>query len=318
MSKPKILQIGSLGGSPGADQTLQDHFDVVQLWRAADRQQCLEQNQDIAVVVTSAMHGCRADIIASLPNLKIICSWGVGYDTIDIDAATARGIAVTNTPEVLNDCVADEAWGLLIACARRIAQGDRFVRDNRWENQDGSVALGTRVSGKKLGIVGLGRIGMAIAKRGEGFDMQIAYHNRTQRTDVPYDYMDTLEKLARWADFLVVATVGGAGTKQLVGREVLKALGAEGIIINIARGPVIDETAMVQLLQSGELGGAGLDVFENEPKVPDALKKLDQVVLMPHLGSATLETRKAMFELVFSNLQAYFDGKPLLTPIVTS
>lgn len=318
MSKPKIIQIGSLGGSPGADQALREHFDVIALWQAQDRDQTLRDAAAVEVIVTSAVHGCKADVIEKLPNLKLICNWGVGYDSIDIAAAAKHSVAVTNTPEVLNDCVADEAWGLMIACARHIPQGDQFVRSNRWENHDGVLPLGVRVSGKKLGIVGLGRIGMAIAKRGEGFDMQIGYHNRNARTDVPYIYMDKLTDLAHWADFLVVATVGGASTRKLISRDVLKALGPKSYIINIARGPVIDETAMVELLQSGELGGAGLDVFENEPKVPDALKRLDNVVLMPHVASATIETRQAMFDLVMQNLQAYFAGKALLTPVATS
>lgn len=315
MSKPCILQIGSLGGSPGADSALGETYDVIALWEASDRNECLKQAAEIEVVVTSAMHGCGADIIAQLPNLKLICNWGVGYDTIDIEAAKARGITVTNTPEVLNDCVADLAWGLLIACARHIAQGDRFVRENRWENKDGMLPLGTRVSGKKLGIVGLGRIGMAIARRGLGFDMQVGYHNRAERSDVDYTYMPTLKALAEWSDFLVVATVGGAQTRQLVSRDVLKALGPRGMVINIARGPVIDETAMIELLASGELGAAGLDVFENEPNVPDALKQLSNAVLMPHQASATVETRQAMFDLVRENLAAYFAGKPLVTPV---
>lgn len=318
MSKPKILQIGSLGGSPGADGYLREHFDVIALWQSSDRATTLHNAHDVEVVVTSAMHGCKADVIEALPNLKLICNWGVGYDAIDLQAAHSKNVAVTNTPDVLNDCVADEAWGLIIACARHIALGDRFVRENRWENNDGVMPLGTRVSGKKLGIVGLGRIGMAIAKRGAGFDMQVAYHNRSARTDVPYAYMDTLTDLARWSDFLVVATVGGATTRKLVGREALAALGPNGYIINIARGPVIDEAAMVELLASGHLGGAGLDVFENEPVVPDALKSMDNVVLMPHLGSATRETREAMFEVVIGNLQAFFAGKALLTPVATS
>lgn len=315
MEKPRILQVGSLGGSPGADAALETQYAVIALWKAADRAACLAQAADVEVVVTSAMHGCGRDIIERLPNLKFICSWGVGYDTIDIEAAQARGIAVSNTPDVLNDCVADEAWGLLIAAARHIAAGDRFVRENRWENKDGMLALGTRVSGKRLGIVGLGRIGLAIAKRGLGFDMQIGYHNRQQRSDVDYTYLPTLVELAKWSDFLVVATVGGEQTRQLVSREVLAALGPSGIVINIARGPVIDETAMAELLQSGELGGAGLDVFENEPCVPDIFKTLPNVVLMPHQASATIETRQAMFALVTQNLAAYFEGKPLITPI---
>jgi len=315
MSKPRVLQIGSLGGSPGADSTLRESYDVIPLWEATDRDDCLKKAVEVEVVVTSAMHGCGADIINQLPNLKLICNWGVGYDTIDIEAAKARDIAVTNTPEVLNDCVADEAWGLLIACARHIAQGDRFVRDNRWENKEGMLPLGTRVSGKKLGIVGLGRIGMAIAKRGLGFDMQVGYHNRQKRNDVDYTYIPTLRALAEWSDFLVVATVGGSQTRQLVNRDVLRALGPKGMVINIARGPVIDEMAMVELLASGELGAAGLDVFENEPKVPDALKQLSNAVLMPHQASATVETRQAMFDLVTQNLAAYFAGKPLITPV---
>jgi lactate dehydrogenase-like 2-hydroxyacid dehydrogenase len=318
MSKPKIVQIGSLAGSPGADEYLREHYNVIALWQSSDPAQTLQQAADAQVVVTSAIHGCSAEVMAQLPNLKLICNWGVGYDTIDIAAAHKHGVTVTNTPDVLNDCVADEAWGLMIACARHIPQGDQFVRTNRWENHDGMLPLGTRISGKKLGIVGLGRIGMAIAKRGHGFDMEIGYHNRTARTDVPYTYMATLTDLAHWADFMVVATVGGATTRKLVSREVLKALGPSGYIINIARGPVIDETAMVELLESGELGGAGLDVFENEPKVPDALKRLDNVVLMPHVGSATTETRQAMFGVVMGNLDAYFGGKALLTPVSTS
>lgn len=318
MSKPTIVQIGSLAGSPGANEALKQKFNVIALWESKDPAQTLRQASEVEVVVTSATFGCSAEIMQQLPKLKLISNWGVGYDTIDIEAAHARGIAVTNTPEVLNDCVADEAWGLLLASARHIAQGDRFVRANRWENREGMLPLGTRVSGKKLGIVGLGRIGMAIAKRGMGFDMQIAYHNRTERTDVPYLYMAKLTELAKWADFLVVATVGGASTRGLVSREVLKALGPAGLVVNIARGPVIDETAMVELLQSGELGGAGLDVFENEPKVPDALKGMDNVTLMPHVGSATTETRQAMFELTLSNVEAYFAGKALLTPVSMS
>lgn len=318
MKKHRILQIGALPGAPGADDFLRREYDVVALWQASDKAQCLRDARDVEVIVTSAMNGCKRDVIESLPNLKAICSWGVGYDTIDLEAARTRGVALTNTPDVLNDCVADEAWGLLIACARRIAHGDRFVRANRWENREGMLPLGTRVSGKRLGIVGLGRIGLAIARRGHGFDMQVAYHNRNPRPDVPFAYMADLTELARWSDFLVVATVGGAKTRALVNGDVLKALGPAGIVVNIARGPVIDESALVALLQSGELGGAGLDVFESEPKVPDALKVLDNVVLMPHVASATVETRRAMFDLVIQNVEAYFSGQPLLTPVSMS
>ena len=180
-------------------------------------------------------------------------------------AAQARGVQVSNTPDVLTDCVADLAWGLLIAAARRMGQGERFVRSGQWGQIHGSIPLGMRVSGKKLGIVGLGRIGDAIAKRGAGFDMQVRYHNRRKRDDVAYGYEASLVELARWADFLIVATVGGAGTRHLVNQEVLEALGPKGIVVNIARGPVIDETALVAALEAGKLGWAALDVFEHEP-----------------------------------------------------
>lgn len=318
MTKPRLLQIGSLAGSPGTDALLEDHYDVIKLWKADDQSECLKSAGDVQVVVTSAMHGCKRNVIESLPNLKAICSWGVGYDSIDLEAVSARGVALTVTPDVLNDCVADEAWGLLIACARRIAHGDRFVRANAWQNRQGPLPLGIRVSGKRMGIVGLGRIGLAIARRANGFDMEVCYHNRHERKDVPYKYMGSLIELAHWSDFLVIATVGGKDTRALIDREVLKALGPRGIVVNIARGSVIDEKAMIELLQSGELGGAGLDVFEQEPVVPDELKQMDQVVLMPHVASATTETRQAMTELLLANINAYFAGKPLLTPVSTS
>lgn len=318
MDKPTIIQVGSLAGSPGANEMLQSHYRVIALWQAEDKDAVLRENQHVQVLVTSALHGCSAELIESLPNLKLVCSWGVGYDTIDLQACQRRGIVVTNTPDVLSDCVADEAWGLLIASARHIAAGDQFVRQGHWQSRNEPLPLGRRVSGKKLGIVGLGRIGLAIAKRGQGFDMTVAYHNRRIRNDVAYSYYADLVELARWSDFLVVATVGGSDTHHLVNREVLRALGPRGIIINIARGAVIEEQAMVELLQSGELGGAGLDVFENEPHVPQSLLQLPQVVLMPHVGSATFETRQAMFDLVLENLKAYFSDKALLTPVATS
>lgn len=315
MTKPRILQIGSIAGSPNANSLLKDQYEVLELWKAVDRQACLAQAVDVEMIVTTAGHGCTRDVIEALPKLKVICSWGVGYDSIDLEAASSRGVTLTNTPDVLNDCVADEAWALLLACARRVAHGDRFVRANAWQNRQGQLPLGTRVSGKNLGIVGLGRIGLAIARRGLGFDMNIRYHNRQPRTDVPYQYANSLLELAQWADFLMVATVGGSDTRALISRDVLKALGPRGIVVNIARGTVIDEAAMLDLLEKGELGGAGLDVFENEPVVPDGFKGLDQVVLMPHVASATTETRTAMTDLLLANLQAYFSGMPLLTPV---
>lgn len=316
MSRPHILQIGPLDSAcPGADELLKARYDVLELWKEDNLQTCLNKAKDISVIVCSVATGCDSAIIRSLPKLKLVCNMGVGYDRIDLDVLRERNITLTNTPDVPSDCVADAAWGLLIACARRIAQGDRFVRANAWGHGKGSFPLGTRVSGKKLGIVGMGRIGMAIARRATGFDMEIGYHDVTTRQDVTYKHMQDLTELARWSDFLVISTPGGKKTEHLIDHHVLKALGPTGIVVNIARGSVIDEAAMVQLLTSGELGGAGLDVFEHEPDVPSILKQMDQVVLAPHSASATIETRKAMTDLMLENLEAYFSGKPLLTPV---
>ncbi|KCB21245.1 2-hydroxyacid dehydrogenase [Bordetella hinzii] len=315
-SKHRIIQVGSLAGSPSANQRLADSYDVIELWKHEDRQAALARfGPGVTALVTSANMGASAELIAALPDLKAICSWGVGYETIDVEAARQRGVQVSNTPDVLTDCVADLAWGLLIAAARRMGQGERFVRAGRWGQVHGSIPLGMRVSGKKLGVVGLGRIGEAIARRGLGFDMQVRYHNRRRRDDVDYGYAASLTELAEWADFLVVATVGGPSTRHLVGREALRALGPKGIIVNIARGPVIDEAAMVALLESGELGFAALDVFEHEPKVPDFFKTTDQAVVLPHIGSATTETRMDMENLMLDNLAAYFATGKVITPV---
>lgn len=315
-TKHRILQVGSLSGSPTANQRLAEGYDVFELWKHADRKAALaEYGKGITAVVTSATMGADAELMDALPDLKAICSWGVGYETIDVQAARQRGVQVSNTPDVLTDCVADLAWGLMIAGARRMSLGDRYVRAGRWGQVHGSIPLGVRVSGKKLGIVGLGRIGQAIARRGDGFDMEVRYHNRRARADVPYGYEASLVELARWADFLVVATVGGAGTRHLVNREVIEALGPKGIIVNIARGPVIDEQALTAALESGKLGCAALDVFEYEPNVPDALKTSDNTVLLPHIGSATYETRLAMEDLMLQNLQAHFQTGKLVTPV---
>lgn len=314
--KQRIIQVGSYSGSPSANQRLNKDYDVFELWKHADRKSALaEYGKDITVLVTSAGMGADAELINALPKLKAICSWGVGYETIDVAAAHARGIMVSNTPDVLTDCVADLAWGLMIAGARRMSLGDRFVRAGRWGQVHGNIPLGTRVSGKKLGIIGLGRIGQAIARRGEGFDMDVRYHNRRERTDVPYGYEASLVDLATWADFLVVATVGGPETRHLVNKEVIEALGPKGIIVNIARGPVIDEQAMATALETGALGCAALDVFEYEPKVPEALIDNDNTVLLPHIGSATYETRMDMENLMIENLESFFQTGQLVTPV---
>ncbi|SOE48958.1 2-hydroxyacid dehydrogenase [Orrella dioscoreae] len=315
-TKPRVLQIGPLAGSPSAQERLQASYTPLELWKQEDKAAFIAREaQDVRVVVTTASFGCPADVINALPKLEAICSWGVGYDSIDVEAAHARKVLVSNTPDVLTDCVADLAWGLMLGVSRRIAQGDRYVREGSWGQVHGAFPLGVRVSGKKLGIVGLGRIGEAIARRGTGFDMDVRYHSRRQRNDTDYGYEASLESLAAWADYLVIATVGGPSTRHLINAPVLDALGPQGIIVNIARGSVIDEAAMVEALSSGKLGGAGLDVFEHEPKVPDALKKMDSVVLLPHVGSATLETREAMAGMLFDNLASFFADGKVITPV---
>lgn len=300
---------------PDAHDRLSRHFDVIELWKAADPTATIAARRDeIVALVTSAMTSTRAELMESLPKLAAICSLGVGYDAIDVKHAQQKGIQVSNTPDVLNDCVADLAFGLLLATARRLGQAERYVRADLWGTGT-PFPLGVKVSHKKLGIVGLGRIGKAIAQRASGFDMEVRYHNRNERHDTNLKYEPSLEKLAEWADFLVVATVGGDSTRRLIGKEVLGALGPKGAIINIARGTVIDEQALVEALVSGELGGAGLDVYVDEPNVPNDLKKLDNVVIVPHIASATTETRKAMANLVLDNVDAFATTGKLITPI---
>jgi lactate dehydrogenase-like 2-hydroxyacid dehydrogenase len=311
--KAPIVQIGPLDDF--VNEYLQHHYDVLQLWREPDPLACLDRRgAAVTAVATSVRHGCTAAVIERMPELKAICSWGVGYETVAVGAARARGIQVSYTPEVLTACVADLAWGLLIAAARRISIGDRYVKTRLWRNI-GAFPLTTRVSGKRLGILGLGRIGAAIARRGHGFEMQVRYHDLGARPDTPYTYEPSLLALAAWADFLVVACQGGPATRHLVSAEVIDALGSNGILVNIARGSVVDQVAMVSALVDGRLGGAGLDVLEQEPAVPPELSSMDQVVLTPHMGSGTRETRRAMGQLVLDNLDAFFRDGAVLTPI---
>ena len=252
-------------------------------------------------------------LLAALPKLEIISVFGVGYDGVPVDYCRQRGIMVTNTPDVLTDDVADVATALVLMTARGFPAAERFLRAGEWLQKGPSLT--TRLGGKKVGILGLGRIGKAIAHRLEAMRMDIAYTGRTPQPGVKWRYVPTLAALAAEVDFLVVACPGGASTRHLVGAEVLAALGGKGTIINIARGSIIDEPALVDALQRGAIRGAGLDVFADEPRVPPALLGMDNVVLLPHVGSATRETRQAMADLCRANLDAWFAGKRPLTPI---
>jgi hydroxypyruvate reductase len=261
---------------------------------------------------TTGFHGADAKLLNALPKLEIIACMGVGVDAVDLPLAKKRGIAVTNTPDVLNDDVADLAIALMLMTGRRLALSDRYVRDGRWLK--GSQPLAVKVSGKKLGILGLGRIGKAIAKRAEGFDMEISYFGRKKQDGVKYRFYPDLVQMARDVDFMIVICPGGPETKGIVNRPVLEALGPQGYLINVARGSVVDEPALIEALQEGKLGGAGLDVFADEPNAPRELFGMDQVVLAPHVGSATTETRTAMMDLVVANLRAHLRGQKLVTP----
>ncbi|WP_026291569.1 2-hydroxyacid dehydrogenase [Marinobacterium rhizophilum] len=313
MHQPTLLQMGPL--TDAFNDRLSALHATHRIWEQPDREAFLREiGPQVDIIVTSGRYGCSADVMAALPNLKAIISFGVGYDPIDIDAARARNIRVSNTPDVLNDCVADLAMGLMIASARRIAQGDRFVRDGLWGLQP--FPLGSRVSGKRLGILGLGRIGKCVARRASGFDMDIRYHNRRPDPTVSFGYEASLVELAQWADYLVLTCVGGPSTQGLVNSEVLAALGPKGTLINVARGSVVDQPALVELLLEGRLGGAALDVFAEEPQVPAELLELPQLVLLPHVGSGTHETRRQMEELVFENLATFISRGELVTPVL--
>ncbi|WP_310772032.1 2-hydroxyacid dehydrogenase [Mycobacterium sp. Z3061] len=274
-----------------------------------------EHGVEIRVVLTSGGPGADAGTIAALPNLEVIVNNGAGVDAIDLDAAERRGIGVSNTPDVLSDTVADTALGLILMTLRRFGAADRYVRAGRWAS-DGPFGYARDVSGLQVGILGLGRIGSAIATRLRGFDCAIAYHNRHRVEGSPYRYAESAVQLAESVDVLVVATTGDGGTRHLVDRAVLQALGPDGYLVNIARGSVVDQDALVDLLRGGGLAGAGLDVFADEPHVPAELCAMDNVVLFPHIGSATARTRKAMALLAIRNLDSYLRTGELVTPVL--
>jgi lactate dehydrogenase-like 2-hydroxyacid dehydrogenase len=267
----------------------------------------------VRVVVGSGDSKVSAELISQLPALELISVMGVGYDGVDVAAAQARGVMVTHTPNVLNDDVADLAIGLMLCAARQLPAADRYVRAGQWLSAP--MPLARKMSGARLGLVGMGRIGQAIAHRAQAFGMQIAYHTRSPKQGVPYAHHAELLSLARDSDFLVLITPGGAGTRHLVNAQVLQALGPKGILVNVARGSVVDEAALIEALEGGVIGGAALDVFEDEPRVPQRLMDLPHVVLVPHIGSATGQTRQAMADLAFGNVREHLAGRSVLTPV---
>lgn len=307
---PRLLNIGRL--PPALLARLAGRWPLDTLAEQPDPAAWLARHGAAVIgLVTSAPVGADAALLAALPALQVISSFGVGLDRFDLAAAQVRGIAVGYTPDVLNDCVADTAFGLLIDVARGFSAADRYVRRGAWPL--GPFPLGRRVSGARLGLVGLGRIGQTIARRSTGFDMAVRYHSRRPVAGVPWAHEADLVALARWADFLVVITAGGPATRHLIDARVLDALGPDGYLINVARGSVVDEAALVAALAERRIAGAGLDVYENEPQVPDALRAMDQVVLLPHVASATHQTRQAMADRVFDNLDSFFSHGRLVS-----
>lgn len=288
-----------------------DEFDLIVLQHESERPaEFTDRLDQIRGIAMPGFAKVDADLMAMLPNLEIVACFGVGYDGADVDYAIKRGIAVTNTPDVLTDCVADLGMALTLAVLRKVVEGDRYVRAGRWIT-DGILDLSASPRGRCLGIVGLGRIGLALAHRAEAFGMTIAYYNRSLRDDVDYPYFASAQELAAASDVLALTCPGGEATRNMINADVLSALGAKGHLVNIARGSVVDEAALVAALTANSIAGAGLDVFADEPNVPDALLPFENVVLQPHHASATYETRTAMGNLTIDNLAAQFAGAPL-------
>ncbi|WP_410012949.1 2-hydroxyacid dehydrogenase [Sodalis sp. C49] len=291
---------------------LEEQFHMVD-YSSLPEPERLPAAQQARVLVVNGESTVTEAFIAQFPQLELIADFGVGYDGIDVAAATRRGIAVCNTPDVLTEDVADMAMGLLLATSRQIVGAQRFIERGGW--RDGGYPWTKKVSGGRLGIIGMGRIGQAIARRAAAFDMAISYHDYRQLPDSPWPFYTSVVELAAASDFLVVCVNGGEKTRSLVNAPVLAALGAQGILINIARGTVVDEGDLIEAVERGIIGGAGLDVFSHEPEVPAALFNRPNVVITPHMASATHDTRRAMSDLVFDNIAAFLAGKPLLTPV---
>ncbi len=307
-----LLQVSQL--PPFLVERLETEYTLHDFVHPSDPDKLLEEvGPKIRGILAGGMKGPNANLINRLENLEIIASFSVGFDATDVVAAQARGVIVTHTPEVLTGDVADLAMTFILMAPRRIAEAERFLRAGKWTQ--GRMDLGTTVRGKRLGILGLGRIGKAVARRAEVFGLHIGYHDIKPMGDLPYRSYPTLLDLAAASDMLLVACEGGAATRGLVGADVLQALGPQGFLINTARGPIVDQPALVAALRDGRIAGAALDVFDGEPQVPAELMAMENVVLTPHIASSTHETRRAMADLVYDNLRAHFDGKPVLTPV---
>ena len=312
--KTKILMVGGVYAPTLA--RLESLYEAHRYFESTDKAAMLVAlKDDCTIIVTNGGRGVEASIMSALPKLKLVACFGVGTDAIDLAYCRANNIAVSNTPDVLTEDVADIALALMLASIRQIPAADQFVRTGQWAKGTG-IALTQTMQGKRVGLVGMGRIGQAIAKRAASFNTTIGYYGPRKKSEVSYPYFDDIVALCDWADIVVGACPGGKETDKLVSRAALTALGPTGVFVNIARGSIVDQDALVELLGAGDLGGAGLDVFTHEPQVPEALCAMQHVVLHPHQGSATHETRAAMGQLVLDNIVAYLANKPLPTQVM--
>lgn len=313
MTKPAALIMGNLI-LPNELDILEKTFEIIKIWKEKDPESVLQERKgDIQAIVSMHYVPVSRNLIESLPNLKIIATFSVGTDHIDLKAAQGNKVTVTNTPDILCQETADTGMALLLAVARRVPEGDMFVRVGKWLN--GPMPLGVTLARKTVGIVGLGGIGSKVAKRCAAFDMNVVYYGPREKKDYPYKYYSDVTEMAKDSDFLMLCCLGGEATANLVDIHVLEALGSKGILINIARGSVVDEPALISALKGGVIAAAGLDVYAKEPHVPEEFISMDNVVLLPHIGSATIETRTAMGQLVVDNILAKLAGEPLLTPV---
>ncbi len=313
MTKPALLALTNL--FPNQMELLDNKYNVIHLYKEPDPEAVLGQvKDDVKIILATMNNPVRQNLIDACPNLEIITCKSVGFDNVDVAYAQSKNIIVTNCPDLVTDDTADTAMGLLINVSRRYVELDAYTRVGRWQN-GAKKPLSRSLTGKKVGIIGLGRIGQAIAKRCEAFGLEISYFGRTEKIKFPYTYYDDLEIMASDVDYLVAVVPGGEETKHIVNANIFNALGKDGYFINVSRGSVVDESALVEALTTHRIAGAGLDVYADEPNVPDELKTMDNVVLLPHVGANTYETLEKMGDLIIENLSLHFDGKPVKTPV---
>ncbi len=313
MTKPTLLALCAL--FPDQMEKLEKDFQIVRLYKEPDPEITLNAvKENVTAILATMGNQIQANLINALPNLGIICLKSVGFDNVDLQAAKDNNVVVTNCPDLVTADTADTAIGLLMNVSRRYVELDAYVRVGRWQ-KSGTQPLGTSLGRKKVGIAGLGRIGQAIAKRCEAFDMDVSYFGRHKKDGISYPYYNDLKAMAADVDYLVTVVPGGEKTQNMVDMDVFKALGENGYFINVARGSVVNEQDLIKALQTGIIKGAGLDVYKNEPNVPDELKTMDNVVLFPHVGANTYETVEAMGNLIIENLLAHKAGKPVKTPV---